>query len=538
MNWLHRLFLGKAVLAGLIGACLAQPALAQGRNETLLVMLESGTNSLDIHTVGANPASYGVTWNIYDRLLGYGTKTLSDGSLSYDHSQIRPELAERWEAGDDAITFHLRRDARFHDGTPVTAKDVKWSFDRMVAVGGFPTFQMKAGSIEKPDQFEVVDDHTFRLKRIRRDKLTLPDLAVPVPVILNSELARKHATEQDPWALEWTKKNDAGSGAYKVDSWKPGQELVLTRFDGWTSGPLPKLKKIILREVPSAGNRRALLERGDADMSFDLPPKDAQELARAGKVTVVGVPIENSLWSVGLNVNKPPFDNVKVRQALAYAMPYQKIMDAVIYGRGIPMFGGPRMDGVGGVASAAWPQPAPYVTDPAKAKALLAEAGYADGFETTLNINQGVAQISEPLATLVQEALAGIGIKSTINKIPGATWRAAILKKDMPVVIDTFAGWLNYPDYYFFWGYHGQDAVFNVMSYKNPDMDKLIDAARTETDPARYEQSVKDFIAIAFQEVPRIPLFQYYLDAAMQKNISGYTYWFHRHIDFRSMAKG
>jgi peptide/nickel transport system substrate-binding protein len=522
------------LLASALLASLSHPLQAQSRDETLLVVVESGTNSLDIHVVGANPASYGVAWNIYDRLLTYGTKTLPDGSLSYDYSSLKPELAESWKVtADDEITFVLRKDATFHDGTPVTAKDVKWSFDRMVSVGGFPAFQMMAGSLEKPEQFIVVDDHTFKIKLLRKDKLTVPDLAVPVPEILNSELVKKHITDTDPWGLEFTKANDAGGGAFKVESWKPGQELILSRFDGWKSGPLPKMKKVIVRDVPSAGNRRALVERGDVDVSFDLPPKDSQELAKAGKVKVTGVPIENSLWAVNLNVKQAPFDNVKVRQAIAYAVPYQKIMDAVVYGRGIPMFGG-----AGKPIAAVWPQPSPYDTDIEKAKKLMAEAGLAAGFETTININQGVATLSEPIATLVQESLAEIGIKTTINKIPGANWRAAMLKKDMPIAIDTFSGWLNYPDYYFFWGYHGQNAVFNLMNYQNPDMDRLIDAARFESDDKKYQDDVKGFIKIAWDQIPRIPLFQYYLDAAMQKNIQGYTYWFHRALDYRSMSKG
>ena len=235
----------------------------------------------------------------------------------------------------------------------MTAKDVKWSFDRAVTVGGFPTFQMKAGSLEKPEQFVVVDDATFRVNFLRKDRLTLPDIAVPVPVIINSELAKKHATASDPWAMEWLKNNDAGGGAFKLESWKPGQESVFVRFDDWKSGPLPKLKKVIVREVPSAGNRRALLERGDADISFDLPPKDFDEMAKAGKLKVVGIPVENAMSYVGMNVKTPPFDNVKVRQAVAYALPYDKIMDAAIYGRGIKLYGaavGDRADG--GMAAA------------------------------------------------------------------------------------------------------------------------------------------------------------------------------------------
>ncbi len=105
----------------------------------------------------------------------------------------------------------------------------------------------------------VVDDATFRIKFLRKDKLTLPDLAVPVPVIINSKLAKQHATPSDPWAMEWLKNNDAGGGAFKLESWKPGQESVFVRFDDWKSGPLPKLRRVIVREVPSAGTRRALL---------------------------------------------------------------------------------------------------------------------------------------------------------------------------------------------------------------------------------------------------------------------------------------
>src|SRR6266545_755082 len=274
----------KALLLGLVAGLLAVPSVvqAQGRADTLIVVTEVGPNMLDIHAPGANRPSYQSSWNIYDRLLTFGSKTLKDGSKMYDYASLKPELAESWQVAPDgmSVTFKLRKDAKFHDGSSVTAHDVKWSFDRAVTVGGFPTFQMKAGSLEKPEQFVAVDDHTFRVDFIRKDRLTIPDLAVPVPVIINSELARKHATASDPWAMEWIKSNDAGGGAYKLESWKPGTETVYVRYDDWKAGPLPKLKKVIVREVPSAGNRRALLERGDADISFDLPPKDFAEMSK------------------------------------------------------------------------------------------------------------------------------------------------------------------------------------------------------------------------------------------------------------------
>jgi len=509
------------------------PAWAQDRRETLVVVTEVGPNSMDIHGVGANRPSYGVAWNVYDRLLTYGKKTLPDGTVTYDYHTLAPELATRWQVAPDglSVTLTLRQDATFHDGTPVTAHDVKWSFDRAVSIGGFPTFQMKAGSLEKPEQFVVVDDHTFRINFLRQDKLTLPDLAVPVPVVINAKLAKQHATPADPWAAEWLKNNSAGGGAFKIQSWKPGQETTYVRFDGWKSGPLPQLKRVIVREVPSASNRRALLERGDADISFDLPPKDFQELARGDKLRIIGVPIENAMWYVGMNVQQPPFNHVKVRQAVAYALPYDKIMDVAFYQRAIKLYGATQP------VDHTWPQPFPYQTDLAKAKSLLAEAGYPQGFETTLSFDLGLTTVSEPTALLVQEALAQIGIKTTINKIPGANWRGALLKKDLPLIINNFGGWLNYPEYFFFWCYHGQNAVFNTMAYQNTAMDALIDEARFSTDESRYQELVRNFVQIAVADVPRIPLNQPSLDVALQKNISGYQYWFHRQLDFRQLSK-
>ena len=161
----------------------------------------------------------------------------------------------------------------------MTAQDVKWSLDRAVSVGGFPTFQMKAGSLEKPEQFVVVDDHTFTVKFLRRDKLSMPDLAVPVPCVFNSELVKENATAQDPWGLAWTRNNVAGGGAFNVEAFRPGQEVVFVRYDDWKSGAMPKLRRIIQRDVPNAGNRRALLIKGDIDITFDLPPKDFSELS-------------------------------------------------------------------------------------------------------------------------------------------------------------------------------------------------------------------------------------------------------------------
>ncbi|MEM7795817.1 MAG: ABC transporter substrate-binding protein [Cyanobacteria bacterium P01_C01_bin.118] len=552
-------FTGGVSLAALINACgsgskpAATDAPAEGEkpaeaakdsDSAVLTVVQGGgfPNGLDLHQVGTNRPAYGISWCLYDRLVTFGTKTLDDGSLSYDYTVIEPELAESWTVADDemSVTFNLRKDATFHDGTPVTAKDVKWSYDRAVSVGGFPSFQMKAGALEKPEQFEVVDDNTFKVNFLRKDKLTLMDMAVPIPAIMNSALIEPNVTEEDPWGLEWANANPSGSGAYKLDTFAPEERVVLVRNDEWKSGSVPAIEKIIWLNVPEAGNRRALLEKGDVDINYVVSEKDISELKATGKYTVVSTPIENCLYTIDLNSQPElggapnPFSDVKVRQAVAYAMPYDAIVDTALYGECVKMYGGDSFD----PKSIDWPQPYPYSTDMAKAKELMAESGYPDGFDTTLAFNLGTQEWAEPLSVLVKESLAEIGINVTLEKVPGSNFRAVLVEKTRPMIVNNFGGWLNYPDYFFFYSYHGQNATFNGSSYQNPELDKLVDAALATGpgDPA-YDENVKGFLKIAFEEMPRIVVAQPYLSVAMQPGVNGYQYWFHRQLDYRQLKK-
>ena len=554
-----------AATAAVSGPSVISSAKAQSRKETMLIVSESGPNNIDIHGVGTNVPGYEVSWNCYDRLISHEMKSV-DGKPYYDRDKFKMELAEDMNVGDMSVTFKLKKKATFQDGTPVTAKDVKWSLDRAVSVGGFPTFQMGAGSLTKKEQFVVVDDNTFRVDFARKDRLTIPDLAVIVPCVMNSGLVQKNATEKDPWGLEYTKQNTAGSGAYKVTSWVPGTEVIMERNDAWVGGKLPETKKIIWLAALAPGGRMnlsvtvsldlpgiahpagqaiahigkgfmMLLERGDADISYDLPNKDFVELKSAGKLDIVSTPYSNGIQYIGMNVKIPPFDNPKVRQAVAYAIPYQKIMDAVLFGLAKPMYGAP----AGSPTQVAWPQPHGYSIDIAKAKALLSDAGFPNGFETTISFDLGFAGVNEPICVLVQESLAQIGIKATINKIPGANWRTELNKKVLPLYTNVFSGWLDYPEYFFIWCYHGKNSIFNTMSYQSKTMDDFIDGAVTAAangDKATYEKDVKGMVDTAYADMPRIPLYQPYVNVAMQKNVSGYQYWFHRRLDYRTLVKG
>jgi peptide/nickel transport system substrate-binding protein len=182
----------------------AAQAQAASRAETLLLVQEYGPNSMDMQGLGASQPVNGVALNCYDRLVRFKTVPLPDGKgRTFTLHELEPELAESWQTASDgmSVTFKLR-DAKFHSGRPVTAKDVKWSLDRAVSIGGFATTQMAAGSMEKPEQFVAIGDKTFRIDFLRKDKLLMPNLGVTIPFVFDSELALRNAGG-DPWAKEW-----------------------------------------------------------------------------------------------------------------------------------------------------------------------------------------------------------------------------------------------------------------------------------------------------------------------------------------------
>jgi len=516
-----------AVTAGLSLPLLrALPADAQG-NDVLVAVNGQTINSLDLHRTGTNRPSYQVAINCYDRLVSFGTKPSSGGGLEFDYTKVEPELAESWTVSEDGtvLTFTLR-DATFQDGSPVTAEDVKWSFDRAVSLGGFPAVQMKAGGFIRPDQFAAIDAKTFQITLDYPSKLAIPDLAVPIPFVINSKVALANATEEDPWATEYLHQNTIGSGAFKVARWAPGEQLVYERNDDWASGPLPAYKRVVIREVPSAATRRALIERGDAQLSFNIPSKDAAELADLMEVN--STPIANAINCVGLNTNFPPFQDSDVRKAVAYAIPYEAIFEAAAFGRGNPLWGEETER-----ADTAWPRKTGYMTDMALAAEHLAKSGYADGFEVTFSISLNQVDWMEPTALLIQESLGKLGITVTIDKIPGANWRtASLVEKRLDMHLEGFGGWLDTPDYYFFWAYK-DGHLFNSSNYRNEEIETLVDTTLhiPVEDPA-YAPNVKRMFEIALDELPRIPLWQPALHVALNGS-SDYEFWFHRQLDAR-----
>ena len=523
---------------GLVGlAGLPRLAFGQNRAETLRYVTGNNVNTLDPTVQGSTRESFGLSMNVYDRLFTFGRKKLGTNWV-FDATSVRGELAKAYQISPDGlkITITLRPDASWHDGSPVTAEDIKWSLDRAVSAKSLAPPQLSTGSLTSPDQFRIVDAHTIEVTLPQPDRLALANLCVPYAIMINSKLAKQHATTDDPWALDWLKSNSAAGGAYIVESFKPSESVIVRRNESWkggASGALPFFRRVIIQTVPEPATRANLIEKGDADLSIDLAASDIPMIGKSVRAKVVSVPQTNGFTHISMNTQMAPFDNVKVRQAIAAALPYEDMFKAALFSRGRRLYGA---NWTGSPPDANFPQPMPLKTDPARARQLLADAGLPEGFKTSFAFSTGQAATAEPLAALLKEALGKIGIDVEIQKKPDAEFNTLEAEKKMGFFTDGATAWLPATDYYFRL-YFTRDQRWNFASWKNTDIEQVSAAARFELDPKKYEDDCEKMIEVFAENVPLIMLWQPNHDAAMASNIDGYTYQFYRQADFRDLKR-
>ena len=516
----------------------AEPALAQSRTETLRYVTGASVNTLDPNVPGTTREAFAVSLSTYDRLVSFGRKQLN-GKWVFDLDKITGELAESYDISPDGLklTFHLRKDARFQDGTPVTAEDVKWSLDRCVTAPVLGKAQLLTGSLTSADQFKVIDPLTFEVTLPKPDKLALPNLATVYPIIINSKVAKTNATADDPWAITWLKEHTAGSGAYVIESFKPGEQVIMKRNEAWNRGTADKsayFKRVIVQTVPEPATRANLVERGDADLTVDLQASDVQALEKKGTLKVISTPQYNAVTFISMNNTIPPFDNINVRRAIAYALPYDDMFNAALFGRGTPLFGASWPDGK--PTTSAFPFPQPIKLDLDKAKAYMKAAGMADGFSTSFSFNVGQASTAEPMAALVKESLGKIGIKVDIQKLPDAQMSTQINEKKLPFFTEGIVAWLPSTDYFYRNFYTGNQR-WNYSSINNAELTAIAQEARFEPDKAKYDEDGLKLNAIHFEEMPQVALWQPSQDAVMTASVEGYTYQFHRQVDYRDLRR-
>jgi peptide/nickel transport system substrate-binding protein len=516
----------------------AGPVWAQSRAETLRYVTGAAVNTLDPNVPGSTREAFAVSLSTYDRLVSFGRKQLN-GKWVFDLDKINGELAESYEISPDGLklTFHLRKDAKFQDGSPVTAEDVKWSLDRAVTAPVLGKAQLLTGSLTSADQFKVIDPLTFEVTLPKPDRLALPNFATIYPIIFNSKVAKANATADDPWAIGWLKEHTAGSGAYVIESFKPGEQVIMKRSEAWNRGTPEKsasFKRVIVQTVPEPATRANLVERGDADITVDLQASDIQSLESKGTLKVISTPQYNAVTFISMNNTIPPFDNVNVRRAVAFALPYDDMFKAALFGRGTPLFGAEWTDGK--PTTSAFPFPQPIKLDLDKAKEYLKAADMPDGFSTTFSFNVGQASTAEPMAALVKESLGKIGIKVEIQKLPDAQMSTQINEKKLPFFTEGIVAWFPTPDYFYRNFYIGNQR-WNYASIDNKELTAIAQEARFEPDKARYEEDARKLNAIHLATMPQIALWQPSQDAVMAKSIDGYTYQFHRQVDYRDLSR-
>jgi len=516
----------------------AEPVSAQSRAETLRYVTGAAVNTLDPNVPGSTREAFAVSLSTYDRLVSFGRKQLN-GKWVFDLDKINGELAESYEISPDGLklTFHLRKDAKFQDGSPVTAEDVKWSLDRAVTAPVLGKAQLLTGSLTSADQFKAIDPLTFEVTLPKPDRLALPNFATIYPIIFNSKVAKANATADDPWAIGWLKEHTAGSGAYVIESFKPGEQVIMKRNEAWDRGTADKsasFKRVIVQTVPEPATRANLVERGDADITVDLQASDIQSLESKGTLKVISTPQYNAVTFISMNNTIPPFDNINVRRAVAFALPYDDMFKAALFGRGTPLFGAEWTDGK--PTTSAFPFPQPIKLDLDKAKEYLKAAGMPDGFSTTFSFNVGQASTAEPMAALVKESLGKIGVKVEIQKLPDAQMSTQINEKKLPFFTEGIVAWFPTPDYFYRNFYIGNQR-WNYASIDNKELTAIAQEARFEPDKAKYEEDARKLNAIHVATMPQIALWQPSQDAVMAKSIDGYTYQFHRQVDYRDLSR-
>ncbi|PSJ65201.1 ABC transporter substrate-binding protein [Mesorhizobium ephedrae] len=445
-------------------------------------------------------------------------KSLYDGLMDYEPgtTNLRPDLAESYEISPDGktFTFKLRKGVKFHNGREMTADDVKYSLDRVTnpktqspGAGFFASIvgfeDVAGGKSESLSGVTVVDPSTVKIELSRPDATFLHVMAINFSHLVPKEAVEQHGADFG--------KNPVGTGAYRMAEWTLGQRLVFERNpDHWRKG-LPYLDKITFEigQEPIVALLR--LQKGEVDIPGDgIPPAKFQEVMNDPEQkarVVVGGQLHTGY--VTMNTTMAPFDNVKVRQAVNMAINKDRIVQ-LINNRAVPANQPlpPSMPGYDKAFKG-------YAYEPEKAKALLAEAGHPDGFETELFVMN--TDPNPRIAQAIQQDLAAIGIKASLQSLAQANVIAAGGDKaGAPMIWSGGMAWIaDFPDPSNFYGPilgcgGAVPGGWNWAWYCNEDLDKKAAEADSIVDPAKAEERYKLWSEIygkVMEDAPWAPVF-------------------------------
>ncbi len=490
---------------------------AQSSRAPTLVVAASGTpEGFDGDALRANTQE--VVIQIYENLTRYGRKTVN-GRLQLDPTVIEGHLAESWTISPDGktVVFKLRRGVKSPFGNELTAADVEWSYGKSFAQKRSGLFFSRVSNITA---VKAIDKYEVEFQLSAPSGILLNMLTIYSPAIYDTTEVKKHVTPEDPWALKWIESNTAGFGAYHLESLRAGEQAVFVSNPNYFREK-PFFTRVIYRAVPSAANRITLLKSRQVHWIARPTIHQVKELEGDRNVKIEGAP-GRSMASVRMNVGFKPFDDVRVRKAFNYAIDKELMRKAVFLDTGeyAKSFVPPVVDGFD-------PSFFNYNHDPAKAKALLAEAGYANGLEVEL-LYAPESWWEEALTIHLADQMKSVGVTVKPTKITVADLRAraAPSKLDMPFFCFQ-EGPITLDPLYTMLAFARSDSVGNRARYKNSKMDEIIDEARYTQDAARRRQLVSEAQKLWVDEAPWIMTIFPTTFEAMAPNIVGWVPDYH-----------
>lgn len=388
-----------------------------------------------------------------------------------NQTKIVPRLAKSWEISEDnkVLTFHLNENAKFWDGTPVTADDVYWSLQRALEGRmGWGTTQIETGGIYKVDQMEVVDPMTFRVTYPDgMGRYSLRNYASMSLTVLSKKACEENREESDTWCVEWIKKNVMGSGPYMPGDYKDGEYMVVKANKDYFGDVKPYFSEIVFQVVPDPQTRMLLLQSQEADIAF-MNTKEYAALQNTPGVTVFSVPQQQDVAVMRWKTDVAPFDDLKIREAVIKAIPYERIVNEVCLGFCTPV------KNLVGVNTPGYYEEPLFQTDIEAAKKLVAESSYAGKTIPSFEIPLYEQSMHVNTAVLIQDALREIGIEMKIKPVTAAAFdEMAWDKQSLEVSIHSMQPWWNDFMYWAYWMYRS-DSVTNHIRYSNDMLDKAV----------------------------------------------------------------
>ncbi len=505
------------IFALLIGLAAGGSALAGTPKDVLIVGHVSDIKTLD-PAKAYDTRSYKMVYGAYETLVGHKRTIDAQGNVTYT-GEFEPLLAESWEKSADSMTwtFKLKKGIKFHDGTPFNAQAVKFSLDRAMIMKGGPEWYLTQ-CLEPEKSIEVVDDYTVKFNLTKSLATFLPVMAQTVSMIVSPAAVKAHGGVESGKVNDWMANNGVGTGPFKIAKRTPGEQVILeANPDYW--GGKPKLKKIVYRVIQESSNLIMLLKTGQIDMIMrGLTYKDYSEMEKTRGIKLYKKENWGEVRFSPCSSKCPPMDNQKVRQAINYAINKKQIIDKICYGYAA-VLDSPVPPGMWSYDKSLWP----YAYNPEKAKALLKEAGFADGFSTELGYPEADAERRE-VAMIAQSNLRDVGLNV---KLSGYSWPTYLEKYWAGALPLLMAKWspLPDPDFLLTAQFHSknQGKGGNVCFYNNPKVDELLDKGKLEPDQAKRKAIYQEVQKMILEDAPWVFLYSPMRLIAMRDNVVGYA---------------